>query len=332
LPKNTPTKTRAYGIYLGYLKQILLTRVIFMDQSTISKRISQLFIRQAVDPSFIEKVFLESLNSRKFFHRPIPNNANIRIVPAASELKKALASQARNYSALNSCCHALYRSCEELFENNIVKTNDESRRVLSIWGKDIHKFRYLSTPSHYLEFTQALNCKTDMLSTPFSRMHTMVKALPESLVYSWNISFKIAVTDTDQILGLIAQTEIYKENKLYFIEFSNKVTNNMSAHFIATVVLSKQLSFKEVIEYFILHLSPEKLFISFEAKNTHKVVNPRMKCERGSKVAKQLISDMTMLDLFYLPDFKYSFSKNKDILQYRSLINSKPDISKLLSI
>jgi hypothetical protein len=206
-------KTRAYGIYLGYLKQVLLTRVIFMDQGTISKRISQLFIRQAVDHSFIEKVFLEILNSRKFFHRPIPKNANIRIVPAASELKKALVSQARNYSALNSCCHALYRSCEELFENNIVKTNDESRRVLSIWGKDIHKFRYLSTPTHYLEFIQALNFKTDMLSMPFSRMHTMIKALPESLVYSWNISFKIAVTDTEQILGLIAQTEIYKENK-----------------------------------------------------------------------------------------------------------------------
>jgi hypothetical protein len=102
--------------------------------------------------------------------------------------------------------------------------------------------------------------------------------------------------------------------------------------FSVTVSLSKQLSFNEVVYLFILQLYRDTVLNYSNKKSTQNENNTKISCERGSKGAKQFISAISMLDLFYLPDFKYKFSTVKDISQYRYLREFRPNISSILSI
>jgi hypothetical protein len=283
-----------------------------MNLQMAAKRIASLSIRQSIEPTESEKKFLQLENASKYFHQPIPNNSNIRLIPIAKSLSQSLVQQAKHFSYLNSCCYCLAICCERFFDVNKKEFSYNSDLIIKSWKESIAKGNFLSTPTFFSNFCLTYSSSIDLTRSSFLSFYKLLQSLPVSLVGSWFINIKVLPRSLNELLAKISNTYAFANQKLYYLEFSAANKKMIVEYFNLSICIDENLlisDFQDLLDI----LDNSVVFSNRLLKDTHADIPPfSLSFERGSKGIKRFLEAISMLDLFYLPQNNYKFSKKFD--------------------
>jgi hypothetical protein len=140
----------------------------------------------------------------------------------------------------------------------------------------------------------------------------LLQSLPVSLVGSWFINIKVLPRSLNELLVKISNTYAFANQKLYYLEFSAANKKMLVEYFNLSICIDENLlisDFQDLLDI----LESSVVFSNRLLKDTHSDITPfTLSFERGSKGIKRFLEAISMLDLFYLPENKYKFSKKFD--------------------